>query len=132
MKKLILKLNINLTKCIEVKGISQTARLALFDGSAEGEFFKGTILEGGVDTQKEYADSSKPGTLSARYVLEGKDYTGADCRIFVENNAIMGEAKTKPVILTDSKALSFLESAVLEGQIDTSSGELKILIYAEI
>jgi len=97
-----------------------------FAGSVDCANFKGEVLPTGVDTQV-----GKPSgrTLSARYMLVGKDLTGADCHIFIENNGDMREPFTHPFIVTDSEALSFLNTATLLGQLDFSAGGLTIRIY---
>ena len=85
----VLTINVRITAINEVKGNAGTARMILFDGDAASEYFTGTILPGGVDTQKD-----KPGEgtlLSARYILEGTDYKGESCRIFIENNGVYYE-----------------------------------------
>ncbi len=74
-----------------------------FTGSSDGAYFKGEIVGTGCDTQKYGPDGSV--LFSARYILKGKDYTGQQCSIFIENN---GHAldKCTPTIITDSAALS--------------------------
>ena len=123
---LILTLNIHITQVLETRSVSGIARMILFDGTADGPCFHGTILPGGVDTQREMPD--RTGTLSARYMLQGTDEKGCPCRIFIENSAILGHEETRPVLLTDSKALSWLEKAMLKGHILSEEGTLKILI----
>lgn len=124
----ILRLHINVTEVIEVKGFGGTGRLILFDGWVEGKYFNGKIANGGVDTQKEFKDSPG-GTLSARYVVVGKDSTGKECKLFIENNGTFNEEYTTPKIYTDSEELRWLESACLKGKISNVDGELIILIY---
>ena len=67
----ILKIHINITEINEVVSKEVTAKMILFDGFCEGDFFNGTILNGGVDTQMIRANEN--GTLSARYILKGHD-----------------------------------------------------------
>ena len=121
-----------LTIQIDIKGAqtvmadSVSVTMIPFAGSVDCANFKGEVLPTGVDTQV-----GKPSgrTLSARYMLVGKDLTGADCHIFIENNGDMREPFTHPFIVTDSKALSFLNTAPLLGQLDFSAGGLTIRIY---
>lgn len=79
-----------------------------FTGTVRGEIFNGSVCKGGVDTQR--VNLSGVRHMSARYMLTGKDYTGADCKIFVENNGwfenISSPFKTVPTFLTDSAALA--------------------------
>src|SRR5690554_4516271 len=56
-----------------------------FAGTATGKYFTGKVLPGGVDTQIIGKDKERH-TLSARYILEGKDFNGDDCKIYIENN----------------------------------------------
>lgn len=121
-----------LTIQIDIKGAqtvmadSVSVTMIPFAGSVDCANFKGEVLPTGVDTQV-----GKPSgrTLSARYMLVGKDLTGADCHIFIENNGDMREPFTHPFIVTDSEALSFLNTATLLGQLDFSAGALTIRIY---
>ena len=103
----ILTIDVSLTKIIpELKGIN--SRLTIpFTGSAGGDFFKGSILPGACDVQQR--KGFKTVSLCARYTIEGTDYTGAKCRIEIEN-LDMGSG-WKPTVHTDSEALAFLNSA---------------------
>lgn len=98
-----------------------------FSGTAESEYFTGNVMPGGVDTQKMNAEYSG---LSARYILKGKDKAGQECTLFIENNGRFGAEYTRPVIVTDSKELGFLNDAShLKGKLDFADGGLKIRIY---
>ncbi len=130
MSKEILTINVNITDTIEVKGCTGIGRMILFDGDADSELFNGKILPGGVDTQKEV--SGRNPSLSARYILEGVDYTGQQCRIFIENNGEFEkgrENRTYPKIFTDSKALSSLETTDLYGTIEGIPSGVRIHIF---
>jgi len=105
-----------------------------FAGHVTGQYFQGEVLEGGVDTQVigKYGDRH---TLSARYMLRGKDYTGEVCQIYIENNGnVHGKLKdalfrTYPKLITNSKALSFLNTEVFVGEgVPTETG-VDIRIY---
>lgn len=122
----LLRLYINVTGCNEVISDDVTVRMILFDGHCESDYFNGTILPGGVDTQLINADGM--GTLSARYMLEGHDADNVPCFLYIENNAVIGEKFTRPVIYTDSKALKWLEKENLVGRIENQDGQLVILI----
>ncbi len=114
-----------------VKGKTGEVQMILFGGYAECENFKGRILPGGVDTQAQWPGI--PWTLSARYILEGVDGEGEPCRIFVENNGTVqedGSLRTRPRILTDSRALAFLEEAELCGSVVGSEKGVTIHIFA--
>lgn len=50
----IMTINVNITGMQRVSTSEKTVTQVLFDGTAEGEYFNGTILPGGVDTQTMY------------------------------------------------------------------------------
>lgn len=127
----ILRLYIKLTEINEVVSDAVTAKMLLFDGTCKGDYFNGTVLNGGVDTQMIYPDGT--GTLSARYIVEGVDNKGNTCRLFIENNAKLGQGQivTEPKIVTDSKELKWLENAKLVGRIEDEDGQLVIVISKE-
>ena len=112
MDKLILKIRITGSEI--VKSSDKAVGMVFFDGTCEGGLFAGIILPGGVDTQHYGREIA---TLSARYMLEGTDFTGQQCRIFIENNAVIGEERTFPSIETDSEALAWMNTEPLTGRI---------------
>lgn len=124
----ILTIYVKINGIINVKGKNGEVSMLLFEGHSESDYFSGTVCPGGVDTQKQ--ETGKIKSLSARYVLEGKDYTGCKCRIFIENNAETADEDiiTKPRILTDSDALSFLETAELSGSLTPNDGGVTVHI----
>ncbi|MBO5165218.1 MAG: Cof-type HAD-IIB family hydrolase [Lachnospiraceae bacterium] len=131
-KKAVLTIHVAIHDWMDVQGESTSVCMLCFDGTAESPYFTGKILPGGVDTQK--YSKGKQGHLSARYMLEGQDLTGAACRIFIENNGARtdGEMVTTPRIVTDSKALSWLEDVELEGTIIDEADGVRIDIYEKI
>ncbi|MBQ9142897.1 MAG: DUF3237 family protein [Lachnospiraceae bacterium] len=127
----IFRLYINVTKMHQIVSGDKCVNMLLFDGKCTGDYFQGSILSGGVDTQQ--VDLNGRGTLSARYMLEGVDREGTPCRIFIENNAQTGteNTKTKPQIFTDSESLKWLEREQLTGEILSEEGQLIISIGLE-
>ena len=127
----VLKLYIHVNGCEKVESECVTVQMISFDGRCDGDYFRGEILPGGVDTQIYYKD--QPPTLSARYLLQGKDHTGRGCRIFIENNGIMceDETVTRPVIYTDSIALKWMEKASMHGILTILDGQPVITIYTD-
>lgn len=123
----VLIIDVFLDEVYEVHGKKGQASMLLFHGNSECKNFSGIILPGAVDTQKELKDEKR--LLSARYILEGRDYTGTDCRIFIENNSIPESEYTKPLIYTDSKALGWLENENLYGVIEGKENGVVISIY---
>lgn len=130
--KQVFTIHVTLHDTIEMTSADHTVRMIRFGGNCDSDFFKGNILEGGVDTQIITADGT--GTLSARYILEGTDCEGCSCRIFIENNGKFAPGEptvTTPVIYTDSNALKWIETAVLTGTVLPADGGVTVAIYAE-
>lgn len=92
-----------------------------FSGDVTGKYFNGTVLDGGVDTQI-ISKAGEPQSLSARYMLQGTDMAGDSCEIYIENNGRFNKHlehvmfRTYPKIITNSKALSFLNDDILVGE----------------
>ncbi|MCM3633739.1 DUF3237 domain-containing protein [Paenibacillus camelliae] len=117
----IFTVHVRIDKAIELKqeeGLSVV--MITFGGTVTGPYFEGEVLEGGVDTQIIGKDTH---TLSARYMLKGKDHTGNSCTIYVENNghihnhdAAAYAFRTTPKLITDSPSLSFLNEALCVGE----------------
>ena len=87
-----------------------TVKMIPFKGTVEGPLFTGIVEPCGVDTQ--ITNQNEVRHMSARYMLTGKDNTGADCHIYIENNGWFTDGarptpfKTVPTFITDSKALA--------------------------
>lgn len=127
MNELIFAIEVIIDDYLEVKGHSKQIGMALFHGNVKSDLFTGIILPGAVDVQETKSGEAK--TLSARYMLEGTDNTGAPCKIFIENYATDGEDITTPHITTNSESLSYLENEKLSGRIIAKDGKLIIEIY---
>lgn len=112
-----------------LKGKEMGICMLPFTGTAEGPYFKGKILGEGIDTQMIYHDGRFK--LSARYMLEGTDYKGNPCRVFIENN---GEAMDRciPSIVTDSLALQFLSEQKLFSKVVGFEDAIEVRIYKEL
>jgi len=86
-----------------------------FTGYCDTEYFHGTILPGGYDTQDYY--QNKLTKVRAEYTLQGIDREGGKCNIHIVNQNVNGE--WKPEVETDSKNLAWFNNAdltaVLEG-----------------
>ena len=108
--KLILEIHVKIDgeRVSSMKTPHGEAMMIPFGGTAEGEIFRGIVCPGGVDTQR--VDLAGVRSMSARYMLDGVDCTGAACRIFVENNGWFERMempfRTVPTFLTDSAALA--------------------------
>lgn len=129
--KEILKIRVVLNEDLAVNGAKQSIRMLGFTGEATGPYFQGKIMPLGVDTQK--FGPEMPLELSARYMLEGIDYEGTPCKMFIENNGSEKEGIvfTKPMIVTDSPYLKWLEYAELKGEIEGVDGGVVIHITAD-
>lgn len=106
-----------------------------FTGHVTGPLFQGEIQKGGVDIQVISQDRKKH-SLSARYMIVGKDYVGQDCIIYIENNGNIYEPNNKylfrtyPQIITSSPTLKYIESEILvaEGTADVNGVLINIYI----
>lgn len=105
-----------------------------FSGYATGPWFEGEIEKGATDTQIISADRSKH-SLSARYIMNGKDHLGDPCKLYIENNGNFYEPnphylfRTYPRIITSSAALKFLEQAIMVAEGTFTEKGLQIKIY---
>ena len=128
----IMRIHVTVTDTIAVEGQSQKVVMLPFTGTCDGPLFTGSILPGGVDTQR--IEAGGRCTLSARYTLAGTDCEGQACRLFIENTAISTpgvETITRPSIRTDSRALRWLETAGLTGRIEAAEGHIDIILSSE-
>ena len=81
-----------------------------FGGEVNSELFCGKIRPGAADVQVTNAAGIRH--MCAKYIFEGKDYTGAECKLFVENNGFFEPGNQPrpfhacPVFMTDSAALA--------------------------
>ena len=124
----ILIINVVCEEAYSVNGKNTDIVMIPFTGTAESAYFKGKIIGTGVDTQK--IPKGEKTFLSARYMLEGEDYTGQRCRIFVENQGNDMNC-CKPVIVTDSEALAELENIPLRAIVEPAEGGVTVNIYKE-
>lgn len=114
----ILRVYVKIEESFVVYGQKTNVNMLHFSGHAESKYFKGVIMPHGIDLQR--GAVGMPMNLSARYMLEGEDCEGNKCRLFIENNGSnneAGEMVTKPVIVTDSKALAWMEEAEFTGSL---------------
>ena len=129
--KEVLRIHVRLTVTQQVQGKMGRAMMLGFTGTCESAVFNGKVLEGGIDTQIQL--EGEPLHLSARYIMRGTDLSGRPCSIFIENNGMAaedGRIRTTPRILTDSDALSYLETAELRGSVSDGDqpGDVDIVI----
>ena len=117
---------VDITNTIGVKGKLHDICMLSFTGEVRGRYFNGKVIGTGVDTQ----NISKDGhlILSARYMLEGTDIDGKDCRCFIENNGSFDDGFI-PEIVTDSPALSEFEGVTLKAEIETKENGVIVSIF---
>lgn len=124
----LLRIDVILDQIERVQGTGGEVTMILFHGTFRCELGTGRVLPGGVDTQIQRRGENK--SLSARYILEGRDKNQKPFRIFVENNGICMEGeelKTCPVIYTDAEELRWMEQEKLNGIVE-GNGENKVQI----
>lgn len=125
MEQLLLTIDVKCLDAVSVEGHSQTVVLVPFTGKAKGDFFNGEIIGSAVDTQRYKKDGTN--SLSARYMIEGVDFEGKKCKVFVENN-VSGES-WKPSIVTDSEVLKDWESSNLRSTVEGVDGGVIVKIF---
>lgn len=126
----ILRVYVKIEESFIVNGQKTNVNMLHFSGYAESKYFKGNILPHGIDLQRGKVGQSMD--LSARYMLEGVDCEGNKCRLFIENNGSnneAGEMVTKPVIVTDSKVLAWMEDAEFTGSLSFEKEMVVIHIF---
>lgn len=117
---------VNIMDTVCVKGKLHEVSMLSFTGEVKGKYFNGKVIGTGVDTQ--YSSKNKDMLLSARYMLEGKDIDGNECRCFIENNGSFDDGFI-PKIVTDSPALAEFEEAELKAEIVTKENGVIVSIF---
>ena len=136
-KKPIMDLKIDFNgPVLKMQGENAEVVMIPFKGSVKSEIFNGIIEPCGVDTQ--VVNAANVRHMSARYMLTGKDSTGADAHIYVENNgwfdnsvSMAGSSfHTVPTFYTDSAALApYLHSTRFTGEGSMEEDGLHIRFY---
>lgn len=124
----ILTIRVECGEASSVMGYKTDIVMIPFTAVASGRFFTGKTVGTGVDTQK----IAKGGEafLSARYMLEGEDFAGNKCRIFIENQGNFRDG-FKPMLVTDSPVLRDWECAEFLAEIEPAEGGVIIKIFKE-
>lgn len=117
---------VEITDTIGVKGKLHDICMISFTGRAVGPYFNGKVIGTGVDTQCISKEDHM--ILSARYMLEGKDIDGKECRCFIENNGSFDDGFI-PKIVTDSLSLSEFEGAKLRAEIVSKENGVIVSIF---
>lgn len=108
-----------------VTGYKMDIVMIPFTAVASGRFFTGKTVGTGVDTQK--IVKGEEAFLSARYMLEGEDFAGNKCRVFIENQGNFRDG-FKPMLVTDSPVLKDWEYAEFLAEIEPAAGGVIIRI----
>ncbi|MBR2106138.1 MAG: DUF3237 family protein [Treponema sp.] len=125
MEQLLLTIDVKCLDAVSVEGHSQTVVMVPFTGKAKGDFFNGEIIGSSVDTQRYKNDGTN--SLSARYMIEGVDFEGKKCKVFVENN-VSGDS-WKPSIVTNSQVLKDWETSALRSTVEGCEGGVTVKIF---
>lgn len=125
MDELIVTIQVKTYDAQVLEGKQTKVVMIPFSGEASGDYFTGKTVANGVDTQIITADRF---SLSARYMLEGVDRGGKNCRLFIENNGTSFD-NCIPRICTDSEELAFLENAPLRAEVICMENGVIVKIY---
>lgn len=127
----LLRIDVTLDQIETVRGASGEAIMISFHGSFICALGTGRVLPGGVDTQIQKAGENQ--SVSARYILEGRDRKNKCFRIFVENNGISKTGEqltTQPIVYTDAEELQWMEKEKLTGVVEgAGENQVQIKIY---
>lgn len=124
--EMLMEIRVKISDPVSVEGHTKTIVMIPFTAEATGKYFQGKTIGSCVDTQK--IDPGKPGVLSARYMLEGRDFQGDECRVFVENNG-SDWSHMNPMLITDSEALKEWETMEIYGTVEAIEGGVLIRFY---
>ncbi|MHA7966973.1 DUF3237 family protein [Paenibacillus sp. CAU 1782] len=133
----VLTVHVSIGKTVNLQNdAGDSVVMITFTGTVTGQYFQGVVLDGGVDTQiiGRFGDRH---SLSARYMLQGTDHTGQACEMYIENNGEIHRKlenenalfRTTPKIITNSKALDFLNGDILAGEGRPTDTGIDIVIY---
>lgn len=121
--------NVSKTRLETVEGSTCTVDMQYFDGEASGDYFNGTVYKESSNVKKTYKDGRV--TNRAGYILKGTDDAGKECMIFIQDDGIAndGVTVTKPLILTNSQSLSWMEKADIQGRVVTDENGDTVVKY---
>lgn len=125
--ELLLTVQVTCEEPVNVKDDTEEIVMIPFSAVATGEYFNGKTIGRGVDTQRIHDGKM---LLSARYMLEGVDHAGQECRLFIENNGTFDEGFT-PQITTDSVFLKAWKQRKLSATVESISDCVIIKIYGD-
>ena len=111
-QKMIMEFKISIRPEERTEMITKNGKVVFipFGGEVQSDLFCGTVRPGAADVQVTNAAGIRH--MAAKYIFVGKDYTGADCKLFVENNGYFEPQSqprpfhASPTFMTDSEALA--------------------------
>ena len=124
--RMLMEIRVRCMEPVGVEGKKKKIVMIPFTGEASGPYFSGKVTGTGVDTQR--IDPEGNVTLSARYMLEGKDSSGNACRVFIENEGSR-DTGFRPTIVTDSPVLAEFEGIPMTAEIEDIEGGVMVRIY---
>jgi hypothetical protein len=125
----VLRIDVTLTgHTLEEPEPGYTILTLPFVGFADGPWFRGEVLPGASDVQRRRGGQIE--RFCADYWLEGRDFTGAPCRVHIVN--VDEGAGWKPTVTTDSAALAFLNGADCRTVMEMRRVGPIVHIYAEL
>lgn len=126
-RKEVLTINILITDCegenVEEKFINKV----YFTGYCDNELFKGTVVQGGCDTQEYEQDTLI--SMKAEYTLLGLDSENKKSYIHIVNEKVGDE--WKPVLHTNSNALKWMNDTDFTAVLEHSPCGPKVRIFAK-
>ncbi len=127
--ELVLTIDVKTTGYDFLDGHNADIAMIPFNGTAHGDYFSGTVIGTGVDTQTITPDGVV--NYSARYMINGTDYEGNQCRVFIENNGT-DMANCVPTIYTDSDLLADWETSEMHSVVTVVEGGVCVEVYKEV
>ncbi len=127
-KREIINVDVKLTGHKLTRKGRYTKLVLPFEGTASSKWLYGTIEDGANDTQER--KGYKPICFKADYVISGKDYLNAPCKVHVVNQN--DGTGWKPTVETDSEALSFLNSADCDAVLEDRKGGPIVRIFCQV
>lgn len=122
----VMSVTVNDKDLYSVHGSTCDVDMQYFEGSVSGDYFNGDISGQGTNVTKTYKEGDKV-KYCARYIVKGTDEAGNNCNIFIEDNGTKedsGDLAGKPIIITDSKELAWIETADIMSRVtDNGDGE---------
>lgn len=118
-----------------MEGLYGAVTIIPFTGKVESEIFTGEILPGAADVQVENVAGIR--NMCAKYMFRGKDSTGSDCYLFVENNGYFSISDRQetylnacPQFITDSGVLGeYLCQKRFRSEVQVRDWGVEIRIY---